>query len=80
MGVEYYTNQKGMQIYTGNMMEEKYQGKYRKSYGKNFGICFEPQIFPDAINHPNFPSPILRKGNKYKSKIVMRLRNDFIKF
>ncbi len=80
MGVEYYTNQKGMQIYTGNMMEEKYHGKYRKSYGKNFGICFEPQIFPDAINHPNFPSPILRKGSKYKSKIVMRLRNDFIKF
>ena len=28
MGVEYYTNQKGVQFYTGNMMQEKYNGKY----------------------------------------------------
>ena len=55
MGVEYYTDQPGMQFYTGNMMNDYYKGKYKRSYGKYFGMCFEPQIFPDAINHSNFP-------------------------
>ena len=78
MGVEYYTDQPGMQFYSGNMMDENYEGKYSKTYGKNFGMCFEPQLFPDAINQPSFPSPILKKGEKYTSTIKMKLRNDFI--
>ena len=78
MGAEYYTDQPGMQFYSGNMMEKKYEGKYSKSYGLHFGICFEPQIFPDAINNPNFITPILRKGETYKSTILIHLRNDFI--
>jgi len=78
MGAEYYTDQPGMQLYLGNMMEKNYEGKYRKSYGLNFGICFEPQIFPDAINHSNFKTPILKKGETYQSTIVIKLRNDFI--
>ena len=78
MGAEYYTDQPGMQLYLGNMMEKNYQGKYGKSYGLNFGICFEPQTFPDAINHSNFISPILKKGQVYKSTIIINLRNDFV--
>ncbi len=78
MGAEYFTDQPGMQLYLGNMMENNYEGKYNKNYGLNFGICFEPQIFPDAINHPNFISPILKKGDRYKSTILINLRNDFI--
>tara|TARA_Y100000741_G_C18256789_1_gene559263 strand:- start:1198 stop:2250 length:1053 start_codon:yes stop_codon:yes gene_type:complete len=77
MGVEYFTDQPGMQFYTGNMMNKSMEGKYNKIYKKHFGICFEPQLFPDAINHPNFISPILKKGEKYTSTIKMRLRNDF---
>ena len=78
MGAEYYTDQPGMQLYLGNMMEKKYLGKYNKSYGPNFGICFEPQIFPDAINNTNFLTPILKKGETYKSRILINLRNDFV--
>ena len=78
MGAEYYTNQPGMQFYSGNMMEKNYEGKYNKNYGLNFGLCFEPQIFPDAINNFNFITPILRKGEIYKSTILIHLRNDFI--
>ena len=77
LGVEYSTNQHGIQFYTGNMMLDKYIGKYDKSYGFQYGMCLEPQHFPDAINHPNFPSPILRKNNNYLSKIKIKLRNDF---
>jgi len=78
MGVEYFTNQPGMQFYTGNMMDKAMEGKNNKIYEKNFGLCLEPQNFPDAINNSNFPSPIIKSGEKYKSKIIMKLRNDFI--
>ena len=77
LGVEYFTNQNGIQFYTGNMMLDKYVGKYDKSYGFQYGMCLEPQHFPDAINHQNFPSPILRKNKNYLSKIKIKLRNDF---
>ena len=76
-GVEYFTNQNGIQFYTGNMMLDKYVGKHDKSYGFQYGMCLEPQHFPDAINHQNFPSPILRKNKNYLSKIKIKLRNDF---
>ena len=77
LGVEYFTNQNGIQFYTGNMMLDKYIGKHNKSYGFQYGMCLEPQHFPDAINHLNFPSPILRKNKNYLSKIKIKLCNDF---
>ena len=77
LGVEYSTNQEGIQFYTGNNMLDKYVGKYNKSYGFQYGLCLEPQHYPDAINHSNFPSPILRKNKNYLSKIKIKLRNDF---
>ena len=77
MGVEYSTNQYGLQFYTGNSMYEKYNGKYNRNYGKNYGFCFEAQLFPDAINHKNFHSPILKVGEKYSSTTYIKLFNDF---
>jgi len=58
-------------------MLENYVGKYNKTYGLQYGMCLEPQHYPDAINQLNFPSPILRKNEKYLSKIKIKLRNDF---
>ncbi len=78
MGVEYFTNQPGIQFYTGNMMNNEYNGKYNKKYGIQYGMCLETQNFPDAINNPNFPSPILNKGETYKSFTKIKLRNDYI--
>ena len=77
MGAEYYTNQPGIQFYTGNMMQEKYDGKYGKEYGVHYGMCLETQNFPDAINHTNFPSIILKKNEAYNSSTKIKLRNDF---
>tara|TARA_B100000575_G_scaffold288244_1_gene287960 strand:- start:1059 stop:2117 length:1059 start_codon:yes stop_codon:yes gene_type:complete len=79
MGAEYSTNQPGIQFYTGNMMKKKYNGKYGKKYGVQYGMCLETQNFPDAINNPNFPSPILKKGKIYKSFTKIKLRNDYIR-
>tara|TARA_B100000029_G_C17550470_1_gene949921 strand:+ start:969 stop:2024 length:1056 start_codon:yes stop_codon:yes gene_type:complete len=77
MGMELYSNQPGLQLYTGNMMDKKYPGKHDKSYGYQYGICLEAQKFPDAINQNNFVNPILRTGDIYKSKIIMHFKNDF---
>ena len=77
MGVEYSTDQPGIQFYTGNMMRESYHGKYNRNYGQQYGMCLETQIFPDAINQQNFPSIILKKGETYNSKTKIKLRNDF---
>ena len=77
LGVEYFTNQHGIQFYTGNMMLDRYIGKHNNSYGLQYGMCLEPQHYPDAINNNNFPSPILIKNKNYLSKIKIKLRNDF---
>ena len=39
LGVEYFTNQHGIQFYTGNMMLDKYIGKHDKPYGFQYGMC-----------------------------------------
>ena len=78
MGVEYFTDQPGIQFYTGNMMKEKYDGKHNRKYGVQYGMCLEAQIFPDAINQSNFPSIILKKDETYRSNTKIKLRNDFL--
>ena len=77
MGMELFSNNPGLQFYTGNMMDKIYPGKNNKKYGTQFGLCLEPQLFPDAINHSSFKSPILRANEKYSSTIIMKFNNDF---
>tara|TARA_B100000686_G_C16760812_1_gene958546 strand:+ start:116 stop:1165 length:1050 start_codon:yes stop_codon:yes gene_type:complete len=77
MGMIFSTDQPGLQLYTGNMMAMKYSGKFSREYGPQYGICLEAQHFPDGINQPNFHNTILRAGNKYSSRIVMKFKNDF---
>ena len=45
LGVEYFTNQHGIQFYTGNMMLDKYIGKYDKSYGFAIWNVFRTTTF-----------------------------------
>jgi len=40
-------------------------------------MCLETQIFPDAINQPNFLSTILKKDEEYTSNTKIKLRNNF---
>ena len=77
MGCIMYANKPGLQFYTGNMMNKHYDGKYNKTYGHQYGLCFESQFFPDSINCKNFITPILKKGKKYNSKIIFKLKNNF---
>jgi len=60
------TTQPGIQFYTGNYISnESPLGKGSISYGKRHGFCLETQNFPDAVNHENFPSAVLKAGEKY---------------
>ena len=69
-GMKVYTTQPGVQLYTGNWINENGTGKVGKTYGERYALCLETQHFPDSPNHSNFPSVILRPGEIYKHKCV----------
>lgn len=62
--MEVLTNQPGLQFYTGNYLDNV-KGKGGFLYQPHAGLCLETQGFPDAVNHPNFPSQIVTPGNTY---------------
>ena len=61
----------GMQVYSAGFLTER-PGKDGAVYGQRHAICLEPQFFPDAVHHENFPSPILRAGQEYHQTISYR--------
>ena len=69
--MEMYTNEPGVQVYSGNFQgvggEENIVRKLGKKYPQHVSICLESQKFPDSPNHPEWASPILRPGEKYYS-------------
>lgn len=56
----------GVQFYTGFKMDIPVPGLDGRRYGPFGGCCFEPQFFPDAINHDGFADPVLRPGEVYR--------------
>ena len=70
--LEALTTMPGVQLYTGNFMEGLPAGKGGAAYGNRQGFCLETQHFPDAVHHPNFPSAVLRAGDRYRNCTVYR--------
>ncbi|MBV9251534.1 MAG: galactose mutarotase [Acetobacteraceae bacterium] len=70
--LEVHTTQPSMQLYTGNKLDGSVAGHGGVIYRQSAGFALEPQGFPDAPNHPNFPSTILRPGQHYRQVIVYR--------
>jgi len=68
--MEIWTDQPGIQLYTGNFLDGTVVGKGGKAYQKHYGFCLETQHFPDSPNHPNFPSTILEPGQTYRTTTV----------
>lgn len=68
--MEIYTTEPGIQFYGGNFLDGTIIGKGGHAYSKHAGFCLETQHFPDSPNQPNFPSTILRPGQKYTSLTV----------
>ena len=61
--MECWTTMKGLQVYTGNYIEQ-HVGKSGAMYDEQHAVCLEAQNWPDSINHPNFPNIVLLPGEK----------------
>jgi aldose 1-epimerase len=70
--LDVYTNEPGIQFYTGNFMDGKDKGKHGTVYPHRGAFCLETQHFPDSPNHPDFPSTVLRPGTTYKSHCIYK--------
>ncbi|MBN2137077.1 MAG: galactose mutarotase [Sedimentisphaerales bacterium] len=63
--MEIRTTEPGVQFYTGNFLDGSLTGKAGKVYQKHYAFCLETQHFPDSPNKPQFPTVVLRPGEKY---------------
>lgn len=65
------TTLEGVQLYTANFLSDR-TGKGGAHYGPFGGFCLETQHYPDAINQPAFPSPVLRRGEQLHETTIYR--------
>ena len=71
-GFELWSNQPGLQFYSGNFFDGTIVGKNRQIYRMGDAFVMEPQLFPDAPNQPSFPSVRLAPGQTYRNTMSYR--------
>ncbi|WP_294151230.1 aldose epimerase family protein [uncultured Clostridium sp.] len=70
--MEVYTDLPGIQFYTANYLEPDIPGKEGVLYGPRQGYCFETQYYPNAVNMPDYPSPVLKEGKEYSTTTIYK--------
>ncbi len=70
--MEMETTEPGVQFYTGNFLDGTVKGKNGAVYKKHAGFCLEAQRYPDTPNKKDFPSAVLRPGQKYTQTTLYR--------
>ncbi len=70
--MEIHTDQPAIQFYGGNFLDGSVAGKGGVKYPHRSALCLETENFPDAPNHPDFPSAVLRPGETYIHTMVHR--------
>ena len=65
-----YTDEPGIQVYSGNFLDGTVTGKKGVVYQQRHGICLETQHYPDSPNKPEWPSVVLRPGETYRSHTI----------
>lgn len=70
--METFTDQPGVQFYSGNFLNGCVTGKSGKKYPFRSALCLETQHYPDSPNQKNFPSTILKPGEKYQTTTVYK--------
>ena len=65
--LDVYTDEPGIQIYTGNFLKASFAAKHGLRYPRHASVCLETQHFPDSPNKPQWASPWLEPGQKYSS-------------
>lgn len=74
--LEVETDRPGLQLYSGNGFDGRLQGKGGRPIPRHGGVCLETQLWPDAPNHPDFPSAVLTAGNPFRSVTIFRFRAE----
>ena len=74
--LEMFTNEPGVQVYSGNFQgvgrDADIVRKLGKKYPKHVSVCLESQKYPDSPNKPEWPSPVVKPGEKYMSHVAYR--------
>ena len=74
--LEVYTNEPGIQVYTGNFQgvgrDKDILRKHGLKYPKHVSVCLESQKYPDTPHHPEWPTANLKPGEKYYSHCVYK--------
>ena len=70
--LDVYTNEPGIQVYAGNFLDGSLKGKKGIAYGHRASVCLETQKYPDTPNKPEWPSALLKPGEKYESRCIYK--------
>jgi aldose 1-epimerase len=74
--MQVYTDQPGLQFYSGWLFDGTDAGKNGQRYFSSSGLALEAQGFPDAPNHANFPSIVLHPGEVYQQTTIYRFWHE----
>jgi len=70
--LEVYSDEPGLQFYSGNFLDGTLKGKGGWVYQFRNGFCMEPQHYPDSPNRPEFPTVVLKPGQGFHNTIVYK--------
>lgn len=70
--LEVWTTEPGIQFYSGNFLDGSITGKNGTVYQFRHGLCLETQHYPDSPNQPDFPTTILKPGEKYQTTTIYK--------
>jgi len=70
-GMEVLTTKPAVQLYTGNFLDGV-EGSRGAVFNRHGALCLETEYYPDAVNHPGFPSAVLRPGETYHHRTIHR--------
>jgi aldose 1-epimerase len=70
--LEVWTDQPGIQFYSGNFLDGTIRGMGGAVYGQRTGLCLETQHYPDSPNHPDFPATLLKPGAHFHSTTIFK--------
>jgi aldose 1-epimerase len=74
--LEVLTEEPGIQFYSGNFLDGTLYGTSGRAYRQGDGLALETQHYPDSPNHDNFPSTVLRPGERYDTTTIYRFSTD----
>ncbi len=73
--MEVYSDQPGIQFYSGNFLDGKVTGKYGKPHNFREAVALETQKYPDSPNQPKYPSTRLNPEETYTQTCIYKFSN-----